>query len=104
MTNTAASTSPPAGTKDRILDATSAPVALEAGSTTEPRRLPTAEVFESWILAATIRFHAAGIEEEAARALAISFINLLEGAFILCRATRTTEALEAAGATAVVVV
>jgi len=79
-------------------------VALEVASSNETLRIATAEVFESWILAATIRFHAAGIEEEAARALAISFINLLEGAFILCRASRTTEALEAAGATAAIVV
>ncbi len=46
------------------------------------------------------RITAAGIPDVAARQLAISIICLLEGAFILNRATRTAEPLQAAGRTA----
>jgi AcrR family transcriptional regulator len=79
-------------------------VALEVASSNEPLRIATAEVFESWIVAATTRFEAAGVDGAAARELAIAFVNLLEGAFILCRATRTTEALEVAGRSAAILV
>ncbi|HEV7526184.1 MAG TPA: TetR/AcrR family transcriptional regulator [Acidimicrobiia bacterium] len=79
-------------------------VALEVASSNETLRLATAEVFESWIAAATVRFRAAGLDEPTARTLSISFVNLLEGAFILCRAARTTEALEASGKAAATVV
>ena len=75
-------------------------VALEVASTNEPLRAATAEVFESWIEGATVRFRAAGIDDRKARELSISLIALLEGAFVLCRAARTTEALETAGRTA----
>jgi AcrR family transcriptional regulator len=75
-------------------------VALEVASTNEPLRAATAEVFESWIQGATVRFRAAGIDDRKARELAISLVALLEGAFVLCRAARTTEALETAGKTA----
>ena len=60
-------------------------VALEVASSNEPLRIATAEVFESWIDGATTTVPAAGLDDETARELAISFINLLEGAFILCR-------------------
>ena len=79
-------------------------VALEVASNNESLRMATADVFESWIVSATTRFRAAGLDEGTARELSIAFINLLEGAFILCRAARTTEALEAAGSTAAIVV
>ena len=72
-------------------------VALEVASTNEPLRKATAEVFESWIAGLTGRFAAAGIAPEQSRELAISFICALEGAFVLCRAMRTTEPLEIAG-------
>jgi AcrR family transcriptional regulator len=75
-------------------------VALEVASTNEPLREATAEVFESWIEGATVRFRAAGIDDRTARELSISLISLLEGAFVLCRSSRTTEALDAAGRTA----
>jgi AcrR family transcriptional regulator len=78
-----------------------ATVALEVASTSEPMRQATAEVFESWISAATERFVAAGIPEARARRLAIEMIAVLEGAFVLSRATRTTEAVEIAGTAAV---
>ncbi len=79
-------------------------VALEVASSNEPLRIATAEVFESWIVAATTRFEAAGLDAAAARELAITFVNLLEGAFVLSRATRTTEALEVAGRSAGILV
>jgi len=75
-------------------------VALEVASTNEPLRAATAEVFEGWIEGATVRFRAAGIDDRKARELSISLIALLEGAFVLCRAARTTKALDAAGRTA----
>jgi AcrR family transcriptional regulator len=79
-------------------------VALEVASANEPLRIATAEVFESWIVAATVRFEAAGLTAAVARELAIAFVNLLEGAFVLARAARTTEALEVAGRSAILLV
>ena len=79
-------------------------IALEVASSNEPLREATAQVFESWIVGASARFRAAGVDEQSARELAIMLITLLEGAFVLCRASRTTEALEAAGETAATVV
>ena len=76
-----------------------ATVALEVASTNELLRQATAEVFDSWIAAATERFLAAGIPETGARELAITTIISLEGAFILSRALRSTEPLVVAGAT-----
>ncbi|MEX0682869.1 MAG: TetR/AcrR family transcriptional regulator [Dehalococcoidia bacterium] len=70
-----------------------ATVALEVASTSEPLREATAGVFESWIAAGTARFVMAGVDETRARELAILLIASLEGAFILSRATRTTEAM-----------
>jgi AcrR family transcriptional regulator len=78
-----------------------ATVALEVASTSEPLREATAEVFDSWIAGATEYFAAAHIPREQARALAFTMLSLLEGAFIFCRALRTTEPLEVAGASAV---
>jgi len=77
-----------------------ATVALEVASTNEPLREATAEVFESWITGATRHFTAAGIPPERGRELAIFVIAVLEGAFMLCRATRSTEAMHSAGARA----
>jgi AcrR family transcriptional regulator len=75
-------------------------VALEVASTNEPLREATADVFESWIATGTQRLAEAGIPEDKARELAINFIAALEGAFVLCRAMRTTEPLEIAGGAA----
>ena len=74
-----------------------ATVALEIANTNEPLRQATAEVFESWIVGAMERFRPAGLDDTTARELSLLFIMLLEGAFVLCRASRTTEALEVAG-------
>jgi AcrR family transcriptional regulator len=81
-----------------------ATVALEVASTSEPMREATAEVFDSWISGASEYFVAAGIANESARELAFTMLSLLEGAFIFCRAMRTTEPLQVAGASAVTAV
>jgi AcrR family transcriptional regulator len=81
-----------------------ATVALEVASTNEPLRRATADVFETWIDAAAAYFAAAGIAADVARALAVSILSLLEGAFVFSRAMRSTEPLEAAGASAVAAV
>ncbi len=71
-------------------------VALEVSSTNETLREACAEVFESWIAAGTSEHAGAGLPEAKARELTIVFISVLEGAFVLCRALRNTEALEVA--------
>jgi AcrR family transcriptional regulator len=74
-----------------------ATVALEVSSTSEPMRQACAEVFESWIAAGTQRLVAGGIPDRRARELAIGMFVSLEGAFVLARAKRSTEALAIAG-------
>lgn len=73
-----------------------ATVALEVASTDETLRAATAEVFEAWVESGATRFRRWGFAPEDARRLAIVFITSLEGAFVLCRAARSTEALGAA--------
>jgi AcrR family transcriptional regulator len=75
-----------------------ATVALEVASTSEPLRKATADVFDSWFDAATAYFEHAGIPAARSRELAIEMLCALEGAFVFCRAMRSTEALEVAGA------
>jgi AcrR family transcriptional regulator len=72
-------------------------VSLEVSSTNEVLRRACADVFESWIAAGLERHEGAGLPRRTARALTILFIAALEGAFVLCRAQRNTEALEVAG-------
>ena len=78
-----------------------ATVALEVASTNETLRLATADVFTEWIDGASAYFAHAGISRVRARELAFAMLSLLEGAFIFCRAMRTTEPMEVAGAAAV---
>ena len=73
-----------------------ATVALEVASTDDRLRAATATVFERWTEALAERIGDRG------RALAI--IAALEGAFVLCRASRSTEAMHAAGAMAAALV
>ena len=70
-------------------------IALEVASTNEPLRLATAEVFDSWLDGLTAMLVLEGLQRARARALAHVIISALEGAFILARTARTTEALEA---------
>jgi AcrR family transcriptional regulator len=72
-------------------------VALEVASTNEALRLVTAEIFEDWIASAMVRIEAAGLPPDEARALGISLIAALEGAFVLSRAMKSKEPLHAAG-------
>jgi AcrR family transcriptional regulator len=76
-------------------------VALEVASTNEGLRHATAEVFSSWVAAAVERFLGAGVGADRAEDLAWSVVALLEGAFVLARATKATRPMEAAGAAAV---
>jgi AcrR family transcriptional regulator len=78
-----------------------ATVALEVASTNETLRIATHEVFESWLANLHGRFVEAGLSAERARTLSQTLLMLLEGAFILCRASRSTEAMAAAGDAAV---
>jgi AcrR family transcriptional regulator len=78
-----------------------ATVALEVSSTSEPLRQACADVFEGWFDLAAARFRDAGIAPARARELAMSLIALLEGAFVLGRALRSTDPVLAAGRSAV---
>lgn len=79
-------------------------VALEMASTSEPLRQATADVFESWIGYSAARLEAAGADPKRSRELAIAVVALLQGAFVLGRALRSPEPVEAAGRAAVSVV
>jgi len=74
-----------------------ATVALEVANINEPMRNATAEVFEAWIEQGTRGLMAAGLPQRQAREITIHMIAALEGAFILSRATRTTEPLQITG-------
>jgi AcrR family transcriptional regulator len=74
-----------------------ATVALEVASTNEDLRQATAEVFDAWVTAGGVRLTAEGIPPDAARVLALTIISLLEGAFVLSQAMKSTEPMRAAG-------
>ena len=74
-----------------------ATVALEISSTSEAMRIACAEVFESWIRAGAQRLERAGVSPARSRELIIAMLAALEGAFVLARATRSTEPLLVAG-------
>ena len=75
-----------------------ATVALEVSSTNEPMRQACADVFDGWVDSATERLTEVGLTRKRSRELAFSLIGALEGAFVLSRALRSTEPLDAAGA------
>jgi AcrR family transcriptional regulator len=79
-------------------------VALEVASSNEALRRATSGVFEEWIAAASERLVGAGIDAAAARRLSLVMVELLEGGFMMARAVRDTEALDAAGDAAVALV
>ena len=72
-------------------------VALEVASTNDGLRQATAEVFDAWLDALTGLIVGEGLDSTVARSLALTIISALEGAFILARTARTTEALDACG-------
>lgn len=78
-----------------------ATVSLEMSSVSEPIRIACAETFEEWTRRLAERFVAAGVGPDSARPLAMTFVMVLEGAFLLARAHRSVEALAVAGATMV---
>ena len=63
-------------------------------------RVATADVFQSWLTALTADLSNAGVAAPDARPLALSTLTLLEGAFLLSRALRSTEPMEASAAAA----
>jgi len=73
-----------------------ATIALEVSSHSEVLRQACAEVFEMWANDGARRLEAGGVPAGAARRLAVEMLALLEGAFVLCRAARDTEALRVA--------
>ena len=81
-----------------------ATVALEMSTTSEPVRLACADVFEDWFGGMIAWFVSDGVPDHLARPLAIQWLSLLEGAFIFCRALRSTEPLDVAGAAAAALV
>ena len=74
-----------------------ATVALEVASTNDTLRQVTAEIFDGWVDAATSRLARAGVPDDRARELAMLAIAALEGGFLLSRAAKSTEAMEAIG-------
>jgi len=81
-----------------------ATIALEVSSHSEVLRQACDEVFGVWIEEGTRRLTGQGIPAGTARRLAVALLSLLEGAFVLCRAARSTEALEIASDTAVALI
>jgi len=81
-----------------------ATVALEVASTSEPLRIACDGVFADWLDTFAGRLADAGARPADARAAAIAVVALLEGAFLLSRTARATEAMRATGDAAVAVV
>ncbi len=74
-----------------------ATVALEVASSDEALRLVTQEIFASWLAGASTRLEAAGIAPPRAAQLATTLVAALEGGFLLSRAAKHTEPMEAIG-------
>ena len=81
-----------------------ATVAGEVASTHELLRVATADVFESWLGALVEDAVEAGVPADRARALALSVLAVLEGAFLLSRSLRSIEPMQAASDAAVALV
>jgi AcrR family transcriptional regulator len=74
-----------------------ATVALEVASSDETLRLVTKDIFESWLVSATLRLERDGVEPTRARELATVLVAALEGGFLLSRAAKDTAAMDAIG-------
>ena len=74
-----------------------ATVALEVASSDETLRLVTKDIFESWLVSATLRLERDGVEPTRARELATVLVAALEGGFLLSRAAKNTSAMDAIG-------
>jgi hypothetical protein len=77
---------------------------MEVASTNEVLRQATSEVFDSWIDHLAAYYEHGGIPQPAARETAGSVIALLEGAFMLGRAARSTAPVLAASRAAAAIV
>jgi AcrR family transcriptional regulator len=74
-----------------------ATVALEMSSVSEPIRVACSTTFEEWNERLAARFETFDVPADQARNLAMTFVMLLEGAFLLGRAHRSVEPLHVAG-------
>ncbi|MEU4707415.1 TetR/AcrR family transcriptional regulator [Nocardia salmonicida] len=72
-------------------------IALEVASTNERLRIEAAEVFQNWLTRLAQWFGQLDITEQQSRALAMSTLTALEGAFVLCRTLRSIEPIIVAG-------
>jgi AcrR family transcriptional regulator len=72
-------------------------IAMEVASTNEPLRVATAGVYREWTASARKRLEAGGVSVREADRLALTVVTLLEGAFVVCRAIRSTDAMVTAG-------
>jgi AcrR family transcriptional regulator len=72
-------------------------VALEVASTNERLRVATADVFDSWVGFLAAYLTAGGVDPDEAPSLALTILSALEGAFVLARSNRRTDALDACG-------
>ncbi|MFY4718290.1 TetR/AcrR family transcriptional regulator [Streptomyces sp. LaBMicrA B280] len=81
-----------------------ATVALEVAGTDERLRQATSEVFDSWIGHLAACYTAGGVRAPRAHDTAASVIALLEGAFMLARAARSTAPVLAASTAAAAIV
>ncbi|MGW1910151.1 TetR/AcrR family transcriptional regulator [Streptomyces sp. NPDC002076] len=81
-----------------------ATVAMEVAGTNDTLRRATSEVFDCWIDHLAAYYAQGGMREPAARETASSVIALLEGAFMLGRAARSTEPVRTAGTAAAAIV
>jgi AcrR family transcriptional regulator len=96
-----------AGTLEATGYADACPIATVAGdiaSTNDLLRQATEDVFESWLGAVAEDAVEAGITAERARALAISVLALLEGAFLLSRSLRSVEPMQSCSVAAAALV
>jgi hypothetical protein len=71
-----------------------ATMTLEVASTSELMRIAAAEAFESWLAVLVQRLTDAGMKRSRAREIAVELFCAVEGAFLLARAQRSTEAFE----------
>jgi AcrR family transcriptional regulator len=81
-----------------------ATVALEVASTNDALRGVTAVIFADWLDALATRLRAVGITAARARELATVVVAALEGGFLLSRAARSTDAMDAIGRSMVALV
>lgn len=72
-------------------------VAAEVADTVEELRQATGGVFISWVEGGTAYFSARGLAPDQARAITVTLICALEGAFTVARTLRSTEPLVSVG-------